>query len=99
MRTLTRRQREIVDFIAAFLLKRAYAPSLAEIGEHFQLTSLATIHKHLTNIAEKGYIRRRWGCARSIELVAQATGHCPTCGRALIADEPVIESIQTSESL
>lgn len=85
MRPLTKRQREIVDFLAEHIRTKGFAPSLAEIGERFQLTSIATVFKHLRNLEDKGYIRRRWNIPRSIELVA-ATDCCPTCGRKYVSE-------------
>lgn len=86
MQPLTKRQREVLDFIVGFLRAKGYAPSLAEIGEHMHLTSLATIHKHVTNLTTKGYVKRMWGCSRSIEIVQQADGCCPTCGRPVVSE-------------
>lgn len=86
MRPLTKRQREVLDFIVGFISAKGYAPSLAEIGEHMHLRSLATIHKHVTNLATKGYIRRSWNRSRSLEIVQQADGCCPTCGRPVVSE-------------
>ncbi|MFQ5895332.1 MAG: transcriptional repressor LexA [Nitrospinota bacterium] len=69
---LTRRQREIYDFVRQFMSERGYAPSIAEIGARFGLTSPATVHKHLQNLTEKGLIRRSWNRSRAIELVPGA---------------------------
>lgn len=77
---LTKRQREIYDFIAAFIRDVNYAPSLEEIGVAMNLSSLATVHKHLDNLQDKGYITRLWNRGRSIALTMQAEC-CPTCGR------------------
>ena len=66
---LTRRQREIYEHIKEFIGTNGYAPSIVEIGKHFHLTSPATVHKHLQNIAEKGLIKRSWNRSRAIELV------------------------------
>jgi len=85
MRPLTKRQREVFDFIAATLAAKGYAPTLGEMCEQFQLTSLATVHKHLVTLQDKGYIRRRWNHARAIEVVHDGK-RCPTCGRALVTD-------------
>ncbi len=68
---LTRRQREIFEFIRDFIGRRGYSPSIAEIGERFGLSSPATVHKHLQNLASKGLIRRDWNRSRAIELVEQ----------------------------
>ena len=78
MQPLTRRQREILDYLKEFIDERGYAPSLEEIGGRFGLSSLATVHKHLMNLQEKGFIRRAWNRSRSVELVQTRTG-----GRAL----------------
>src|SRR5678815_4309429 len=49
MLPLTKRQREILDYLNEFIQQHGYAPSLEEIGRRFNLSSLATVHKHLTN--------------------------------------------------
>jgi len=55
---LTRRQREILDFVSGQIGAQGYAPSFEEIAERFSFRSLATVHEHLTNLERKGYIRR-----------------------------------------
>lgn len=67
---LTRRQREIFDFIRAFIEEKSYSPSLEEIARGMELSSLATVHKHLKHLAEKGIIKRHWNRGRGIELVS-----------------------------
>jgi repressor LexA len=69
--SLTRRQRQILDFIAAFLKEHGYAPSLMEVGRAFGLTSPATVHKHLLRLEAKGKIRRSPHGRRSVELVPE----------------------------
>ncbi len=69
MQPLTRRQREILDFLTEFIEHHGYSPSLEEVGRRFGLSSLATVHKHLTNLQEKGFIKRAWNRSRSVELV------------------------------
>jgi repressor LexA len=66
---VTKRQKEILDFITGFIQQHGYAPSLQEIGSRFGLSSLATVHKHLSRLEEKGLIRRSYNRGRSIELV------------------------------
>ena len=67
---LTRRQREILDFITEFIASRRYSPSLEEIAEHFGLASVATVHKHVSNLEKKGCIKRDWNRSRSIDVLA-----------------------------
>jgi len=71
---LTKRQREILDYLNDFIERHGYAPSLEEIGRQFGLSSLATVHKHLTNLQEKGFIRRAWNRSRSVELIPTRGG-------------------------
>ncbi len=64
---LTRRQREIYDFIREFVDEQGYSPSLEEIGSAFGLKSVATVHKHVQHLVEKGYLRKAWNRSRSVE--------------------------------
>ncbi len=66
---LTRRQREILDFIREFIARRRYSPSLEEIGAHFGLSSVATVHKHVQHLVEKGQLRKSWNRSRSVEPI------------------------------
>ncbi len=66
---LTKRQKEILDHIGAYILENGYAPSFEEIADAFGYSSLATVHEHLSNLERKGYIRKAYNESRSIELV------------------------------
>ena len=92
LQPLTRRQREILDYLKEFIDERGYAPSLEEIGSRFSLSSLATVHKHLMNLQEKGFIRRAWNRSRSVELVQTRAG-----GRAL--DLPLLGYVAAGEPI
>ena len=98
---LTRRQREILDFLNEFIEQHGYAPSLDEIGRRFGLSSLATVHKHLTNLQEKGFIRRAWNRSRSVELVPTRVGaralDLPLLGT--VAAGVPIEAVVSSETV
>jgi repressor LexA len=80
---LTKRQREILDYLNEFIQQHGYAPSLEEIGRRFNLSSLATVHKHLSNLQEKGFIRRAWNRSRSVELI-------PTRGAGRAMELPLL---------
>jgi repressor LexA len=69
--TLTRRQKQILDFIESYIGQHGYAPSFEEIAAQFSFSSLATVHEHLTNLERKGYIRRAHNESRAIEVVPQ----------------------------
>ena len=101
MQPLTKRQREILDYLNEFIEQQGYAPSLEEIGRRFGLSSLATVHKHLTNLQDKGFIRRAWNRSRSVELVPTRMG-----GRALdlpllgyVAAGAPIEAVVSDETV
>jgi repressor LexA len=84
---LTRRQREMLDFIAEFIRARRYSPSLEEIAEHFGLSSVATVHKHVSNLERKGFIKRSWNRSRSIDLVTtELPGMAAARGGAMVAE-------------
>jgi repressor LexA len=66
---LTRRQRQVLDVIREFIERNGYSPSLEEIGEELGLSSVATVHKHVSHLVQKGHVRRSWNQNRSIEPV------------------------------
>jgi repressor LexA len=66
---ITRRQRQVYDFISEFVQKNQYSPSFEEIGDGLGLSSLATVHKHVTNLEKKGLLTRDYNCSRSIDLL------------------------------
>lgn len=68
---LTPRQRDVLEFILRFISEHDHAPSLQEIGQHLGMTSVATVHKHLTNLQIKGYLARDWNMSRSLRVLAQ----------------------------
>lgn len=65
---LTRRQKEVLEFLAEFIDKNRYSPSYEEIAEGLSLSSLATIHKHISSLESKGYLRRAFNQSRSLEI-------------------------------
>lgn len=67
--TLYKRQRQIVDFIAQYIQKNGYAPTLREIADAIGVSSLATVHEHLEALQRKKVIKKHEGAVRGIELV------------------------------
>jgi repressor LexA len=109
---VTRRQREVLDFIGGFVEKNGYSPSFEEIARGLNLKSLATVHKHVTNLQSKGALQRGHNRSRSIDVLAEGTragamaaamqgrlsqDRLPLMGR-IVAGLPV-EAVQTSESI
>ncbi|HLV89274.1 MAG TPA: transcriptional repressor LexA [Candidatus Sulfotelmatobacter sp.] len=66
---ITRRQRQVYDFISRFVAENGYSPSFEEIGKGLELSSLATVHKHVTNLEKKGLLTRDYNRSRSIDLL------------------------------
>jgi repressor LexA len=103
---LTRRQRQVYDFIAQFVQSRGYSPSFEEIGDGLGLSSLATVHKHISNLEKKGLLKRDYNRSRSIDVLPprgrmkQAMAVAPSwplVGR-IAAGQPV-EAIQNPETI
>lgn len=67
--SLTKRQKEILDFIQAYYSKKKFAPSLEEIKIHFDLRAISTVHEHIENLKSKGYLKKEMNQARGIELI------------------------------
>jgi repressor LexA len=66
---LTKRQKQVYDFIADFVARHGYSPSFEEIGQGMDLSSLATVHKHITNLEKKGLLKRDYNRSRSIDVL------------------------------
>lgn len=100
---LTRRQREIYDYIREFVAERGYSPSLEEIGAHFGLSSVATVHKHVSHLVAKGLLRKAWNRSRSLEPVDAGDGDrsrvvsLPLLG--VVAAGAPIEAIEVPETI
>ena len=98
---LTRRQKEILDYLGGYIGEHGYAPTIEEIGHHFGLSSLATVHKHLTNLQEKGLVKRAWNRSRALELVPSEVTvravEVPLLGR--VAAGTPIEAIESTETI
>jgi repressor LexA len=65
---LTKRQREILDFVSEFIERNQYSPSMEEIAEHFHFASLNAVFKHLEALESRGHLHRDSNRARSIQL-------------------------------
>ncbi len=101
MATLTKRQKQIIDFLDQYIGEHGYAPTLQEIGQYFGLASLATVHKHLKNLELKGFVRRRSNHSRALELVSLhkpgGAQELPLLGQ--VAAGTPIEAMETSDSI
>ena len=66
---VTRRQKEVLDFLEGFVARNGYSPSFEEIARGLSLKSLATVHKHITNLERKGLLDRMHNRSRSIDVL------------------------------
>jgi repressor LexA len=105
---ITKRQRQMYDFISDFVQKHSYSPSFEEIGEGMGLSSLATVHKHVSNLEKKGLLTRDYNRSRSIDLLppkgrlkqamaVNTTMVLPLLGR-IAAGQP-IEAVSNPETI
>jgi repressor LexA len=66
---ITKRQRQVYDFLHDFIQRNGYSPSFEEIGDGLGLSSLATVHKHVSNLEKKGLLKRDYNRSRSIDVL------------------------------
>ena len=97
---LTKRQKEVLDFIADFVEENGYSPSYEELAHGLNLASLATVHKHIQALESRNYLRRLFNQSRSIEVAPKyvqerrksrangRSGEIPLAGR-IAAGSPV----------
>ncbi len=104
---LTRRQKQVLDFIAQFGDDNGYCPSYDEIARGLNLASLATVHKHIAALTSKNYLKRGFNQSRSLELAPKyvqeqrrskrAALEIPLAGR--IAAGAPVEGLERRETL
>src|SRR5882757_6566707 len=105
---LTRRQKEVMDFLSSFIDRKGYSPSYEEIASGLGLASLATVHKHIQALEVKQYLRRSYNHSRSLEVAERYVteeqsrrppfqASIPLLGR--IAAGVPVEAIANPESL
>ena len=103
---LTKRQKQVLDFIARFQDENGYCPSYEEIARGLDLASLATVHKHISALETKNYLKRGFNQSRSLELAPKYLQEqrrtkpqleVPLLGR-IAAGSPV-ESVEQRETL
>jgi repressor LexA len=98
---LTKRQREMLNYLSTYSEQNGYAPSFEEIARHFNYNSLATVHEHLSNLERKGYIKRSYNESRAIEIlpseVFPRAVELPLLGN--VAAGLPIEAMETNETI
>ncbi len=102
MEPLTRRQKEILDYIRNFIDENGYAPSYREIAYYFELSSTGTIAEYIGILQEKGYLTKEDMDARSIQLTptfASGLDICMIPLEGMIDAGKPIEAIRTNETI
>jgi len=97
---LTKRQKQIFDYIKKFIKAKSYAPSLDEIRRHFRLSSKSTIYQHIEALKIKGYLAKLDHRARAIEILENKKtklAEIPLLG-TIAAGEP-IEAIENPDTI
>jgi repressor LexA len=70
---VTKRQKEVLDFISDYIREHGYSPSYEEMAEGLDLASVATVHKHVSALEAKEYLKRAPNMSRSLEVTAKWT--------------------------
>jgi repressor LexA len=106
---LTKRQREVLAFLQNFIHQRGFSPTYEEMAVELELSSLATVYKHVTALEKKGFLKRAYNRRRSIDLTDPAADRrrslralaahrvLPLLGR-IAAGRP-IEAIENRETI
>jgi len=94
MNQLTKRQKEILDFVNQYLKDSGYSPSYMEIAGHFGVSSPATIHQHIKSLADKGYLKPQQNQKRSLMPVMLSSYR-----DAIAIDLPLVGLITAGEPI
>lgn len=93
---LTKRQRQILDYITQFIELHRYAPSYREIAAHFNYGSVATVAEHVESLVQKGMLQKHDNSARSIQLVKEEDINAtPTIGLPILGLVAAGQPIET----
>jgi len=100
MPTLTKRQKQILDFIKNYIGDYGYSPTFEEIKKHFKLKSVATIHEHIETLVEKKFLMKDNNSARGIELPKKQPDaiEIPMAG-TITAGQPIEALEETGETI
>ena len=95
---ITKRQKQVLDYITSYRKKRGYSPSLEEIRKHFKLASVSTAHFHIKKLEGLGLLEKQYNKPRSIDIYENdKMVNIPLLG--IIAAGQPIEAIQNKETI
>ena len=95
MSPLTKRQQEIFDYISSYIDKNNYSPTYEEIKDNFGLSALSTVHEHITELVNKGYLLRDEKSPRGIAVIPKKKQYMEIPLLGLIRAGKPIEAIET----
>lgn len=91
----TKKQRELLEFIAKFIAEHGYSPSYREIMNGLNYTSVATVALHVNSLIKRGHLRKRDHSARSLEVVdAPSTGQIATNAVQPAEEKWLVEKVE-----
>lgn len=105
MAILTKKQKQVFDFVSNYEAENGYAPSLNEIKDEIGASAVSTAHEHVSNLIAKGVLKRVKGAARSLELARVKFGSSMSvplvgviaCGEPIEALEMTDKVVQIAE--
>ena len=97
MQTLTKRQKQILDFIGGYIKKRNISPTYKEIKKRFRLSALSTVHQHVEALISKGYLSKNDYSSRGLEVKNTVNDFIQIPLTGTIAAGQPIEAIQEKE--
>lgn len=96
---VTKRQKEILDYLRAYRADHGYSPTFDEIALTFGFSSKGTVYKHIKALKQKGIIRHEWNRTRAIEIEPDVGEYNALPVLGLVAAGKPIEAIETDEEL
>jgi len=70
---LTKRKKQVLEYIKKYMSKHDYAPSLEEIKKHLRLSSVSTAHYHVQALQDMGYLQKEFNQPRAIDIIGHET--------------------------
>lgn len=95
MSPLTKRQQEIFEYISSYIDKNNYSPTYEEIKDNFGLSALSTVHEHITELVNKGYLLRDEKSPRGIAIIPKKKQYMEIPLLGIIRAGKPIEAIET----
>lgn len=98
-RTLTPKQKDILDFITSFTRSKGYSPSLEEVAKKIGLKAISTVHQHIEALNKKGYLKKEENQPRGVSLLQEKPDSIEIPLLGIIAAGNPIEPIENPEPI